>query len=209
MGTVSPDEFHRQGRKTADDIDVVLKKEDSLYASDAFRMRFTSNHDENKNAGSEYERMGDAALTFAVMSFTVPGMPLIYSGQEAAFNHRLRFFDKDTIDWDNYKLSVFYSTLIKLKKENKALWNGNAGGTFKRIHTNNDKEIYAFVRGKEGNSVLIILNLTSKIHNIYINDHSMTGTFTNAFTGETFRFEDTSVFTLKPWDYLIFSNKIN
>jgi glycosidase len=67
-----------RGEKIADDIDIILNKEDSLYNSDAYRLRFTSNHDENYHAGSEYERMGDGALTFAVLSFTVPGMPLIY-----------------------------------------------------------------------------------------------------------------------------------
>jgi len=198
-----------KGEKTADDIDTIWKKEDSLFTSDAYRMRFTTNHDENSWNGTEYERMGDAALAFAVMSFTVPGMPLIYSGQEAAFNQRLRFFDKDTINWDNYKLSVFYSTLIKFKKENKALWNGNSGGTITRIHTNSNKEIYAFIREKEGNKILVILNLTSKPQNVDLHDHAMIGAFTNAFTGETVRIEDTFVFSLKPWEYLVYSNKIN
>jgi alpha-amylase len=198
-----------KGEKTADDIDLIWSNEDSIYTPDAYRMRFTSNHDENSWNGAEYERMGAAAQTFAVMSFTVPGMPLIYSGQEAAFNKRLRFFDKDTIDWDDYKLSVFYSILIRLKKENKALWNGNEGGTIKRIHTNSNKEIYAFIREKDGNKVLVILNLTSKPQNVDLHDHADIGTFINAFTGKIVRFEDTSIFSLKPWEYLIFSNKIN
>jgi len=198
-----------KGEKTAEEIDQVLKKEDSLFNPDAYRLRFTSNHDENYHAGSEYERYGDGALTFAVLSFTVPGMPLIYSGQEAPISRRLREFDKDTIDWDNYKLSVFYSTLIRFKKENQAIWNGNSGGTFKRIHTNSNKEVYAFIREKEGNKVLVILNLTAKSQNIDLHDHANMGTFTNVFSGEQVRFEDTSVFSLKPWEYLVFSNKIN
>jgi glycosidase len=197
-----------KGEKTADDMDLVLKKEDSLFNPDAYRLRFTSNHDENYHAGSEYERMGDGALTFAVLSFTVPGMPLIYSGQEAAVSRRLREFDKDTIDWDNYQLSVFYATLINLKKENKALWNGNAGGALTRIQLNNNQEIYAFIREKEGNKVLVILNLTPNSQNVDLNDHANMGTFTNAFTGETVRFEEESIFSLKPWEYLIFSSKI-
>jgi glycosidase len=196
-----------KGEKTADDIDAIWSNEDSLYTPDAFRMRFTSNHDENSWNGTEYERMGDAALAFAVMSFTVPGMPLIYSGQEAAFNQRLRFFDKDTIDWDNYKLSSFYSTLIKVKKENKALWNGNSGGTLKRIHTQSNKEIYAFLREKDGNKVLVILNLTLKPQNVDMSDHTVIGTYANAFTGETKSIEDESIFSLKPWEYLVFVKK--
>jgi glycosidase len=196
-----------KGEKTANDIDKIWSQEDSLYTPDAYRMRFTSNHDENSWNGTEYDRMGDAAMTFAVLSFTVPGMPLIYSGQEAAFNKKLRFFDKDTIDWDNYNLSPFYSTLIKLKKENKALWNGNAGGILKRIHTHSDKDIYVFLREKEGNTVLVILNLTSASQNVDLNDHTVLGTYTNTFTGETVSLEDESIFSLKPWEYRIFVKK--
>ena len=33
------------------------------------------------------------------MSYTVPGMPLIYSGMEADINKRLEFFEKDSIEW--------------------------------------------------------------------------------------------------------------
>ena len=50
-----------------------------------FRMRFTTNHDENSWNGTEFERLGDAASTFAALTFLIPGMPLIYSGQETGF----------------------------------------------------------------------------------------------------------------------------
>ena len=59
--------------------------------------------------------MGDAAKTFAVLCYTLPGFPLIYSGQESAFNHRLEFFDKDNIVWGNYSLGKFYTTLNRMK----------------------------------------------------------------------------------------------
>jgi hypothetical protein len=78
-----------------------------------------------------------------------------------------------------------------------------------RIQTNSNKEIYAFIREKEGNKVVLILNLTSQPQNVDLHDHAISGTFTNAFTGEIVRFEDTSILALKPWEYLIFSNKIN
>jgi hypothetical protein len=134
---------------------------------------------------------------------------LIYSGQEAGFDRRLRFFDKDTIDWNNYKLSAFYSTLIRLKKENKALWNGTAGGALKRIETGNHKEIYAFLREKEGNKVLVILNLSSAPVDVNLQDHAIIGAYKNVFTGETLHFEGTAKLSLTSWEYLVFSKKIN
>jgi hypothetical protein len=47
-----------------------------------------------------YERMGDAAKAFAVFCCTWSGIPLIYSGQELPNYKRLRFFEKDEIEWN-------------------------------------------------------------------------------------------------------------
>ncbi len=66
----------------------------------SIRAYFTSNHDENSHSGTEYERLGDAALPFAVFCCLYDGLPLIYSGQELPNIKRLLFFDKDEIDWD-------------------------------------------------------------------------------------------------------------
>ena len=63
------------------------------------RAWFTSNHDENSWNGSEYEKYGDAAKALAVHSCTWQGIPLVYSGQELPNKKRLKFFDKDVIEW--------------------------------------------------------------------------------------------------------------
>jgi glycosidase len=114
-----------QGKKTVKVFDEYFKKDSTVYPADAIRMYFTSNHDENSWNGTVFERMGDAYKAMAVLTFTIPGMPLIYSGQEAGLNKRLAFFEKDFINWqsDN-NLQPFYTQLIKLKKEHSALWNG-------------------------------------------------------------------------------------
>jgi len=52
-------------------------------------------------------------------------MPLIYSGQEACLDKKLRFFVRDTIEWDTCDMTVSISSLIRIKKENPALWNGD------------------------------------------------------------------------------------
>ncbi len=77
------------------------------------------------------------------------GMQLIYSGQEAGLNKRLLFFDKDEITWQQHPFAGIYNTMLNLKKENQALWNGSNGGTFQRVNTTNDQNIFAFVREKE------------------------------------------------------------
>ena len=134
-----------RGKKTALDVDAYFEKTDSTYPKDAYRMYFTSNHDENSWNGTVKERLGEGAKAFTVLTFTVPGMPLIYSGQEADLNKRLEFFEKDVIEWKDHDLSDFYSVLINLKKKNKALWNGEHGGNMTRVHTSNDQAIFSFI----------------------------------------------------------------
>ncbi len=89
-----------QGKENADSLRLSLLRMNNRFSPDAVPMFFTSNHDENSWNGTEFERMGDdAAETFAVLTYMLPGMPLIYSGQEVGLNRRLQFFEKDSIDW--------------------------------------------------------------------------------------------------------------
>lgn len=105
-----------KGKKSADEIIHHIQKDLENYPSYAFRMQFTDNHDENSWNGTVFERLGDAAECFAVLTFLIPDMPLIYSGQEAGLNKRLSFFEKDPIDWKEHKFFALYKSLIELKK---------------------------------------------------------------------------------------------
>jgi hypothetical protein len=96
-------------------------------------MTFTSDHDENSWAGTDQELYGEGFETFAVLAATLPGMPLVYSGQEAANAHRLAFFEKDAIDWKRFGRADFYAGLLKLKHDHPALANGADGGAFRRM----------------------------------------------------------------------------
>ncbi len=64
--------------------------------------------------GQVFERLGEGHKAFAVLTFTIPGMPLIYSGQEAGMKKRLEFFEKDQIDWSDMSLTPFYTKLNQL-----------------------------------------------------------------------------------------------
>ncbi|MEY3663783.1 MAG: hypothetical protein RI919_1299, partial [Actinomycetota bacterium] len=52
------------------------------YPTNTYPMLFVTNHDENSWTGSLKENFGTGAKTLAVLTFTVPGIPLIYNGQE-------------------------------------------------------------------------------------------------------------------------------
>ena len=149
-----------QGKANVNALRETLKKMSS-FPDYAIPMYFTSNHDENSWNGTEFERMGNAARTFAVLTCVLPGIPLIYNGQEVGFNRRLAFFEKDSIAWnDSDNFTAFYRSLIQLKKENKALLSPELGGKLEEIATSKPEEIFAIQRKAENNKLIAVFNLS-------------------------------------------------
>jgi glycosidase len=198
-----------KGLKTPDKLDTLLEKEKAKYPPDAYRMRFITNHDENSWNGSEYERMHEAVPAFTVLTFCLPGMPLIYTGQESAMDHRLRFFDKDTVHWGDFKLEKFYSTLIQLKKGNKALRNGDEGGRLERVPVDPPEpgKVYSFAREKEGQEILCFFNLSADPVSFKMKGQNIQGSFVNIFEGTRVDVKAGMLVSLKPWGYLVLEKK--
>jgi hypothetical protein len=65
----------------------------------------------------------------AVLAATLPGMPLIYGGQESGLDKRIEFFEKDPVQWKTCAYAPCYTGLLKLKHGNPALWNGSTAAT--------------------------------------------------------------------------------
>jgi len=194
-----------KGEMNADSIDTFLARENAKYSPEDFKLNFTSNHDENSWNGTVGERFGEGAKTFAVFASTIQGMPLLYSGMEAGLDKRLRFFEKDTIDWSALPLESFYTTLFELKEKNEALWNGAYGGEAVRLNTqDNSANVYAFSRSKNDNEVIVILNFTDQLQSVTLDEGTLQGTFSNAFGGDM---ELTGEpISLEPWGYYVFTN---
>ena len=195
-----------KGEKNANDIWDYITWNDSVYPSNAYRMYFTSNHDENSWNGTVQERMGDAGEAMAILSYTIPGMGLVYSGQEAGLDKRLRFFEKDTINWDNMVYENLYTKLNNLKKHNKALWNGENGGSMTRLNDGSNQYVFAFIREKEGDKVITIINLSNKPQEIVIDLDIESGKYKNVFSGEELVISKNDNFELLPWAYLVLTN---
>ena len=148
-----------QGKRPAPAVDAYLARQDSLFGRDAYRLYFTSNHDENSWNGSEFERMGANAQPAFVLAATLRGsMPLLYTGQEVSVRKRLRFFEKDTVDWNGPSLAPFYRALFELKHQHASLANGAAGGQQTTLRTDAGDRVYAYVRARGDDVVLVALN---------------------------------------------------
>jgi cyclomaltodextrinase / maltogenic alpha-amylase / neopullulanase len=193
-----------EGKKKVYDLDNFLNAEKTNYIShNYYHMLFTSTHDENSWHGDEYEQLGASSEVFAVLTQTLYGMPLIYNGQEAGLNRRLKFFDKDVIQWDKLPHQEFYSTFNHLRDTCHALWNGNAGGAPVRITTTNDQSVFAFSRSKNSSKVLVLLNLTNKPVKFKISNNEQNGKYFDVFTKKSEEINNQRPITLKPWGYMV------
>jgi glycosidase len=186
------------------ELDNYIINELNTYSNGHYRMYFTSNHDENSWHGTVFEQFGDASEVFAVLTATMNSMHLIYSGQETGLNKRLLFFDKDEINWQQHPFSDLYSTLFHLKKENKALWNGNSGGQFRRVNTTNNQKIFSFVRKRENDKIFAVFNLGSGYNGAALIDTLFYGTYTDVFTNDTITFNQSINVTLPGWGYNLY-----
>ena len=133
-----------RGEKNISELLEYIAKDAERHPENASRLMFTSNHDENSWAGTEFERMGDAAKLMAILTFTLPnGQPLIYTGQEMGWNKRFQFFEKDHIPaWEKNEYFNFYKELIQIRHNNPALAAGGKGGKFEVISTTDSTLVF-------------------------------------------------------------------
>jgi len=189
-----------KGKKTVKAFDEYIQKVKDSLQPDDIHMNFTSNHDENSWNGTEYERMGNAVETMAALTYTMPGVPLIYNGQEYDLNKRLRFFEKDTIPQTTGKMFSIYEKLGKLKVENPALNGGKKPASYQRLVTSADTRILAFQRENQGKKVIYLGNLSRRTQDFTV---ELEGNYVDYMTGNEFTITKDQKLNFKPWEYKI------
>lgn len=189
-----------KGKKTVKELDHYMATRDSKFEKDDIYMYFTSNHDENSWNGTVFERYGEGAETFAALTYALPGMPLIYSGQEYDMSKRLAFFAKDTMPKTKGNFYPFYTKMNALKASNTALHGGKNAAAYTRIATSEDEKIIAFKRTKNNDEVIFMANLTADTVNTTF---TVEGDYSNYKTESKESFKGDTETTFQPWEYRI------
>lgn len=150
-----------KGEASTEDLDALIEKQHQTYPHGAWRMMFTTNHDQNTWLDSDVNLYGqDGARAFALLSFALPGRPLIYSGQEVGNPKRLAFFERDPIDWHTpgaKAMRAFYTRLCQVYRSHGSLRHGR----MRRLKST--APIYAFWREARGETpVLVVANLSGE-----------------------------------------------
>lgn len=186
------------------------------YPDGTFRLNFLDNHDKNSwektiAAAFGYEKL---PCLFSVL-YTVPGIPLIYTGDEIGLDHNIAFMEKDSVDWESSPVSYreLLAELAAIRRENPALHAGNYGGAMKSILTA-CPTVLSFRREVEGNTVICVFNLVKRESHLDMAS-ILEGTETlllHGYGADVLETEDTPVpeelltndFVCQPWEFWIF-----
>lgn len=183
--------------------EAYLAEHVSIFPKAAMRMNFTDNHDKNSWEGTPQTNFREALKAVTVLTATFDGIPLVYNGQEAGLNRSLAFFEKDPIEWINHDNASLYATIFALKHRNQALWNGIHGGEMIRIMNDHMDQILSFVREKNGQKVIVFVNLSKDNVLVQLDTSYDSGSYTNLFTGQQVDLQNTMLVDMASWDYLV------
>ncbi|MBO7185482.1 MAG: alpha-glucosidase C-terminal domain-containing protein [Alistipes sp.] len=190
--------------KSVADLKEYLARDDEKYPAPAMRLMFTSNHDENSWAGTEFERMGDAYRTFAALTFVLPkSQPLIYTGQEIGLNRRLAFFEKDSVEElvdVNYGQDFrdFYRRLTSFRHNNSVLAAG--ANVAPMVYLEGAPEtVLAFSRENDNNKVFCVFNFSNEPQVVTVTEE-FAGDYTRA-CGQERSLQAGDVIELGAWGF--------
>ena len=184
------------------DIDAIQDAILHRYSLNAFeRVVYTESHDEVANGKARVPEEDDPGKASswaakkksalgAALVFTVPGIPMIFQGQE--FLEDDWFHDKDPLDWSKKErfAGIFrlYKDLIRLRLNR----DGQTGGLCRQevsvYHVNNDKKLLAYHRwgpGGPGDSVLVIANFSTQPRRDYTVGFPAEGQWTVRFNSDS------------------------
>jgi cyclomaltodextrinase / maltogenic alpha-amylase / neopullulanase len=148
------------GRKPVTLLDNALRNERLQFPTGSLRMRFTTNHDKNAWDAPATKKFGHDGLRLAtILVNTLPGVPMLYTGEEVENDRVLGLFEKVPVDWTRPRImGDLWKTLFALRTEHKAL----SRGEMIRLHVSPDSSVYAFARAAGADRAVSILNFSGE-----------------------------------------------
>ncbi len=145
-------------------LDQMLKTESLQFPKGALRLRFATNHDKNAWDAPAVTKFGMDGLKIAtILANTLPGVPLLYTGEEVANDRVLELFRKVDVDWNrSHEMGDFNRKLFELRRVNPALTEGE----FVRVKGAADNDVYAYLRVSGKNRILVVLNFAGETRQV-------------------------------------------
>ena len=190
-----------QGKETVKQFDAYIEKINKNYEANDILMNFVDNHDENSWNGTIKSRLGEAEEAMTALTYLMPGMPLVYSGNEYGLEHSLKFFEKDSIPKIKGKQWELRTKLGKIKNEIDALHGGKNKANYKRLNASNEN-VLAFERMKNGKKVIYLANLSANPVSVSL---PVSGQYKDLMNEKMMDLKTSQVLSMLPWQYYILS----
>jgi glycosidase len=175
----------------------------SMWPHDVMRMMMVENHDFNSWEGTQFERLGPALTNAIVLSVVGSGIPMIYNGQEAGNTRRLKFFERDPIEWKASPIADLYRRLFALKHQQPALWNAAWGAPMVRVVNSDPNKVFSFVRQKGASKIFAAFNFSAEPREVSFTDGPFVGRYSDFEGGAAVEVAKATRFSLKPWSYRV------
>jgi glycosidase len=136
------------------------------------RLRFTTNHDETAHdlpAVTLFGGSAGARAAFVAVAL-LPGVPLIYNGQEVESPQKLGLFDKQAVSWEQPNADAtraFYRHIIELRRNNPAF----ISNELTPVVTDAGNDVIAYQRG----SALVLVNARPRAVQVAVRGRNLTG----------------------------------
>jgi cyclomaltodextrinase / maltogenic alpha-amylase / neopullulanase len=152
------DVFGDDGSVHLDRLRAALTNEGNGFPRNTLILRFLNNNDTGERFVSRHGR--PLALLAATLAFTLPGLPLIYNGDEAGASFEpydegppIRWNDQDELTLHYRRLSQLRRTLPALRTTEMTL-----------LHTDQDQDVLAYLRpgSVPSDDLLVVLNFSGR-----------------------------------------------
>ncbi|MBK9730797.1 MAG: alpha-amylase [Chitinophagaceae bacterium] len=187
------------GKRSLAAIDTVLAKEKADFPYNYRPLRFSDNHDENSwdNVPAvKFQTVEGSKAAFIALAM-LPGVPLLYNGQEVGYPTRINLFEKYNITWTaNGDLRKFYKDIIHLYNTNEILKEGNV----QRIAKEN-KDVLMYTRTLNDSLIVVMVNVRNTKVKAAMPKELMSKNYSNVLTNEqvTFSYD----LSFEPYEYKI------
>jgi glycosidase len=122
------------------------------------RLRFTTNHDETMWDATPPELFDGVKGSKAafVLATSMPGVPLVYNGQELGVSDTVSFFQRTAYDWraEAPPITDFYRRYLQLYRASPALRHGALD-----VHTPQAEDVLVYRRSTADQTLLLAVNV--------------------------------------------------
>ena len=190
-------EVWNEGAPASTFVEVVQEQQEA-FADDALRLRFITNHDETAWDAPPVELFGgqQGSQAAAVATLLLPGVPLVYNGQEVGSAQELPLFEKEAIIWEqNPDMRAFYQNLLTLHQTSEA---ARAGTVTFLAPEHDDVIVYELTAVED--RVVVAANTRDRAVTMELPEALVGSSFTDAFTDAPIMLEELA---FEPYGYYV------